>query len=210
MPRRYGRCCKKMIKKVVYSDMHSVSGNQSLYLPLMENTSIHLGRETESKLIFRARALRAKAITLGGLFLVLATLNAVAIDTYNYKGVCPSPNGGKRILDKWYEWECECTSYVADKLNERGVPFHARYKNVLWKGAGTWINAATAGGVPYNKTPPRGDVAWYAYGHVAYVDAVDSYGDVTISEYNWGVPHDYHTRTINRGAKSYPNYFIHF
>jgi CHAP domain len=154
---------------------------------------------------------RAKIICLGMLCLALSVGNSMAlIDTYNYKGVCPSPNGGKRILDKWYEWECECTSYVADKLNERGIPFHARYKNVLWKGAGTWIDSARAAGVPYNKTPRVGDVAWFAYGHVAYVQAVDSYGDVTISEYNWGVPHDYHTRTISRGSKPYPSYFIHF
>ncbi|PYI77993.1 MAG: hypothetical protein DMF04_04685 [Verrucomicrobia bacterium] len=176
----------------------------------MKNAAIHLDREAESKLIFRGRALRAKAITLGSLFLVLVTLNALAIDTYYYKGVCPSPNGGKQILDKWSEWECECTSYVADKLNERGVPFTSRYKGVRWKSAGNWINAATLAGQLYSKTPRRGDVAWFAYGHVAYVEAVDSYGDVTISEYNWGVPHDYHTRTVNRGSKSYPNYFIHF
>jgi surface antigen len=144
------------------------------------------------------------------LCLAVGIANSLAINTYLYRGVCPTPNGGKRILDKWYEWECECTSYVADKLNERGVPFHARYKNVLWKGAGTWINAATLAGVPYNKTPRIGDVAWFSYGHVAYVGAVDSYGDVTISEYNWGVPHGYHTRTINRGVYSYPKYFIHF
>jgi hypothetical protein len=153
---------------------------------------------------------RAKIICLGMLCLAVGIANSLAINTYLYRGVCPTPNGGKRILDKWYEWECECTSYVADKLNERGVPFHARYKNVLWKGAGTWINAATLAGVPYNKTPRIGDVAWFSYGHVAYVGAVDSYGDVTISEYNWGVPHGYHTRTINRGVYSYPKYFIHF
>src|SRR6478672_5092001 len=153
---------------------------------------------------------RAKIICLGMLCLTVGIANSLAINTYEYRGVCPTPNGGKRILDKWYEWECECTSYVADGLNERGVPFHARYKNVLWKGAGTWINAATQASVPYNKTPRRGDVAWFAYGHVAYVEAVDSYGDVTISEYNWGVPHGYHTRTIARGVYAYPKYFIHF
>jgi hypothetical protein len=153
---------------------------------------------------------RAKAICLGTICLAVSIANSLATDTYLYRGVCPTPDGGKRILDRWNEWICECTSYVADKLNERGVPFTSRYKGVRWKSAGNWINAATAGGVPYNKTPRRGDVAWYAYGHVAYVDAVDSLGDVTISEYNWGHPHDYHTRTINRGAKSYPNYFIHF
>ena len=156
------------------------------------------------------RGSRAKVICLGTLCLAVGIANSLATDTYNYRGVCPTPNGGKRILDKWYEWECECTSYVADKLNERGVPFHARYKNVLWKGAGTWINAATLAGVPYNKTPRIGDVAWWSHGHVAYVGAVDSYGDVTISEYNWGVRWDYHTRTINRGANAYPDYFIHF
>ena len=154
---------------------------------------------------------RAKLLCLGTLCLAAGIANSMALtDTYNYRGVCPTPNGGKRILDKWYEWECECTSYVADKLNERGVPFHARYKNVLWKGAGTWIKAATLAPVPYNKTPRRGDVAWFAYGHVAYVEGVDSYGDVTISEYNWGHPHDYHTRTITNGTTAYPHYFIHF
>ena len=108
--------------------------------------------------------------------------NSLATDTYDYRAVCPTPNGGKQILDKWNEWERECTSYVADKLNERGVPFTSRYKGVRWKSAGNWINAATLAGVPYNKTPRIGDVAWFSYGHVAYVGAVDSYGDVTISD----------------------------
>jgi surface antigen len=153
---------------------------------------------------------RAKMICLGTLCLAVSIANSLATNTYDYRGVCPTPNGGKQILDKWNEWECECTSYVADKLNERGVPFTSRYKGVRWKSAGNWINAATLAGVPYNKTPRIGDVAWFAYGHVAYVGAVDSYGDVTISEYNWGVPHDYHTRTISRGSKPYPTYFIHF
>jgi len=44
----------------------------------------------------------------------------------------------------------------------------------------------------------------------AYVEAVDSYGDMTISEYNYGNPHDYHARTLDRGKSNYPTYFIHF
>jgi surface antigen len=153
---------------------------------------------------------RAKIICLGTLCLTVGIANSLAINTYQYRGVCPTPDGGKQILDKWNEWICECTSYVADKLNERGVLFTSRYKGVRWKSAGNWINAATQAGVLYNKTPRHGDVAWFYYGHVAYVEAVDSYGDVTISEYNWGVPHGYHTRTINRGVYAYPKYFIHF
>jgi surface antigen len=155
-------------------------------------------------------ASRAKAIYLATLCLAVGIANCVASDLYDYKGVCPTPDGGKKILDKWQFWICECTSYAADKLNERGVSFSDHYKGVLWKSGGNWINAATLAGVPYNKTPRRGDIAWFAYGHVANVEAVDSYGDVTISEYNWGHPHDYHPRTISRGSKPYPTYFIHF
>jgi surface antigen len=177
---------------------------------LMEKSARPISSKNRLKRRIATGGSRAKVICLGTLCLAVGIANSLATDSYDYRGVCPTPNGGKQILDKWNEWECECTSYAADKLNERGVPFTSRYKNVRWKSAINWINAATLAGVPYNKTPRRGDVAWFAHGHVAYVEAVDSYGNVTISEYNWGVPHDYHTRTVNRGSKSYPNYFIHF
>jgi len=177
---------------------------------LMEKSARPTSPKNTTKRRITAGGSRAKVICLGTLCLAVGIANSLATDSYDYRGVCPTPNGGKQILDKWNEWECECTSYVADKLNERGVPFTSRYKGVRWKSAGNWINAATLAGVPYNKTPRRGDIAWFAYGHVANVEAVDSYGDVTISEYNWGVPHDYHTRTISRGSKPYPTYFIHF
>jgi surface antigen len=177
---------------------------------LMETSATPTSAKNRLKRRIATGGSRAKVICLGTLLLAVSIANSLATNTYNYRGVCPTPDGGKQILDKWNEWICECTSYVADKLNERGVPFTSRYKGVRWKSAGNWINAATQAGVPYNKTPRIGDVAWFSYGHVAYVGAVDSYGDVTISEYNWGVPHDYHTRTITRGAKAYPFYFIHF
>jgi len=154
---------------------------------------------------------RAKVICLAILCLAVGIANSLALtDTYDYRGVCPTPDGGQKILDKWQFWICECVSYAADKLNERGVPFTDHYKGVLWKSGGNWINAATAAGVPYNKTPRRGDVARIGLNHVAYVEAVDSYGDVTISEYNENHPHDYGTRTIRPGSTAYPSYFIHF
>ena len=153
----------------------------------------------------------AKLISLGTLCLAVGIANSLALtDTYDYRGVCPTPDGGKRILDKWQFWICECVSYAADKLNERGVPFNDHYKGVTWGSGGNWINAATLAGVPYSKTPRRGDVARIGRNHVAYVEAVDSYGDVTISEYNEANPHDYSTRTIKPGRTGYPSYFIHF
>ena len=42
---------------------------------------------------------RAKVICLGTLCLAVGIANCLAINTYNYRGVCPVPNGGKRILD---------------------------------------------------------------------------------------------------------------
>jgi CHAP domain len=180
-------------------------------LILMEKSTGPISPKNTLKRPIATGGSRAKVICLGTLCLAVGIANSLALtDTYIYRGVCPTPDGGKRILDKWNEWICECTSYAADKLNERGLPFTSRYKGVRWKSAGNWINAATLAGVPYNKTPRRGDVAWFKYGHVAYVEAVDSYYDVTISEYNFGAPHDYHTRTIKRGNWSYPSYFIHF
>jgi surface antigen len=177
---------------------------------LMEKSARPTSAKNKLKRRIATGGSRAKVICLGTLCLAVGIANSLATDSYDYRGVCPTPNGGKQILDKWNEWECECTSYAADKLNERGVPFTSRYKNVRWKSAGNWINAATLAGVPYNKTPRRGDVARIWLNHVAYVEAVDSYGDVTISEYNWVHPHDYDTRTISRGSTAYPSYFIHF
>jgi CHAP domain-containing protein len=177
----------------------------------MEKSTAPTSAQNRLKLPIATGASRSKIICFGTLCLAVGIANSLALtNTYDYRGVCPTPDGGKRILDKWNEWICECTSYAADKLNERGVPFTSRYEGVRWKSAGNWINAATLAGVPYNKTPRRGDVAWFAAGHVAYVEAVDSYYDVTISEYNWGTQYNYHTRTINRGSKAYPTYFIHF
>ncbi|CAN5559190.1 hypothetical protein BH18VER1_BH18VER1_02410 [soil metagenome] len=142
--------------------------------------------------------------------LVVTCAQAFATNTYDYTGVCPYPNGGKRIDDRWGMWQCECTSYSADKLNERGVPFRWNYKSTNWGSAGHWLSAAKATGTSYSKYPRRGDVAWWSFGHVATVDAVDSYGNVTISEYNWNWNRNYNRRTLKRGTSSYPHYFIHF
>jgi surface antigen len=167
--------------------------------------------ETSRPTSTQNRLKRAKVMCLGTLCLAVGIANSMALtNTYDYQGVCPTPNGGKRILDKWNFWECECTSYAADKVNEGGVPFNSHYKNTKWGNAVNWLTAAISSGTPHSTTPRRGDVAWFAYGHVAYVEAVDSYGDVTISEYNWGHPHDYHTRTIAKGTTAYPGSFIHF
>lgn len=154
-------------------------------------------------------AIKRKAIGFL-IFLITISGNAMAGNTYNYANNCPA-NGGKGKIDAWQFYQCECVSYGADKLNEKGIAFNNNYKNVKWGSAINWINAAKAARISYNTSPKRGDIAWFSYGHVAYVDSVDSKGNVTLSEYNYSPPYGYKysTRTVKKGSTSYPRYFIH-
>jgi len=129
---------------------------------------------------------------------------------YPFAGECPNPSGGAMRVDPWNFYKCECTSYVASKLNRRGVPFSNQYKISRWGNASNWSNAAKAAGIPQddsNVTPRFGDVAWFSSGHVAYVERVLSNGTIDISEYNYSSRHDYGTRNIKTSSVSK---FIHF
>lgn len=120
--------------------------------------------------------------------------HALAADSYNYKSSCPSPAGGMMWVDPWNFYKCECTSYVADKLNEKGIKFNNAYKGVRWGYAKNWKNAAKSAGFTTNNTPKVGSIAWFSYGHVAFVESVSG-TKVTISEYNY-YAYKYSTRTI--------------
>lgn len=129
---------------------------------------------------------------------------------YPFANECPNPAGGNLKVDPWNFYKCECTSYVASKLNRRGVPFSNQYKISRWGNASNWSAAADKAGIPQdnsNATPKSGDVAWFSSGHVAYVERVLSNGTIDISEYNYGTRHGYGTRNINRNSVSK---FIHF
>ena len=129
---------------------------------------------------------------------------------YPFAGECPSPSGGGLRVDPWNFYKCECTSYVASRLNRRGVPFTNQYKSPRWGNASNWSNAATNAGIPQddsNVTPKWGDVAWFSSGHVAYVERVLPNGTIDISEYNYGSRHGYGTRNIKTSSVSK---FIHF
>ncbi len=118
------------------------------------------------------------------LFFCMMTMSAFAsndADTYLYKDECPTL-GGKMVVDPWKFYKCECTSYVAYKLNEAGIPFSNSYHGVHWGNASNWYNAARSAGVMRPTAPQVGDVAWFD-NHVAYVESV-SYPKVTMSEYN--------------------------
>lgn len=101
----------------------------------------------------------------------------------------------------------ECVDFVAWRLNR-----DAGVSQAPWKY--TWANLTPLGGdaIDWKKnwkahgwatsgTAIAGSVAYWgtsagALGHVAYVQAVNPDGTVTIEEYNWGNNHNYNTRTI--------------
>jgi surface antigen len=150
-----------------------------------------------------------QALITGFLGMLVVSGAALAGDTYDYDSSCPkSPNK----VDKWSFYTCNCTSYAADKMNEHGVKLNNSYKQPkgkYWSGASNWIAAASRAGISYNSSPKHRDIAWFSYGHVAYVESVDSNGNITVSEYNYK-SYDYGTRSLKKGSSSYPKYFIHF
>ncbi|KAJ1794488.1 hypothetical protein GGF48_000440 [Coemansia sp. RSA 921] len=118
---------------------------------------------------------------------------------YPYSGKC----GG---VDPWNYYKCQCTSFVAWRINKRlGVKFHNHYKGPNWGNANTWDNAAKATKVPVNNKPVAGCVAQSnagSYGHVAWVAKVSG-NSVTIEEYNWAKKEGYGTRTVPKSAFNY-------
>ncbi len=147
--------------------------------------------------------------------LCILPFNAYAENTYKYKDVCPDPAGGNMKVDDWSFYKCECTSYVAFKLNEDGISFHNHYNGKHWGYASNWKNAANSAGVPTYNSPEPGDAAWWS-GHIAYVERVDyvngQWSKVYISEYNYIQPpgHDYGTRNFTPQDPNKPTKYIRF
>ncbi|KAI9503841.1 CHAP domain-containing protein [Coemansia spiralis] len=117
---------------------------------------------------------------------------------YPYPGQCDG-------VDPWNYFKCQCTSFVAWRINSRlGVKFHNHYKGPNWGNANTWDNAARSTGVPINSNPVPGCVAQTnsgSAGHVAWVAKVSG-NQVTIEEYNW-TRHKYSTRTVPKSTFNY-------
>ena len=50
----------------------------------------------------RHRRISRQSHMFGDAFLAVGIANSLALtDTYEYRGLCPTPDGGKQILDKW-------------------------------------------------------------------------------------------------------------
>lgn len=98
------------------------------------------------------------------------------------------------LVDPWGMYNRECVSYAAWKVQQNygGMPY--------WGGRGNanqWDDNARAAGIPTGSTPKKGAVAvWHIgrYGHVAWVESVNSDGSINVSEYNHSGDGLYHER----------------
>lgn len=156
-----------------------------------------------------------------------------SFDNYPYKdfncpdciGVCchlPDKSG-----DPWGFCIKNCTSYVAFRLNK--VLGEGKFTNTMdggrWGNGANWDNnVKNVKGFELATHPKAGDVAQWdnvacydedgktiCYGHVAYVEKVNSDGTILVSEYNWPSESNgntsctYGQRTISAAT---PSHFI--
>ena len=107
-----------------------------------------------------------------------------------------------------------CTSYAAFKVDAEHVKKPAWYDN-----ANGWAKKASDAGTPVDQTPSAGSIAQWnggGYGHVAYVEAVDSTG-IVITEDNYidstskYYPGGYTAKIhIDFTSNALPDNYIHF
>ncbi|UQW82736.1 CHAP domain-containing protein [Staphylococcus edaphicus] len=100
----------------------------------------------------------------------------------------------------------QCTWYVFDKRAKDGETI-----STFWGDARNWAGQASASGFKVDHKPEVGAILQTGngpYGHVAYVERVNSDGSIFISEMNWIAPYITSTRTISSSEVSAYN-FIH-
>lgn len=117
------------------------------------------------------------------------------------------------VEDRWHFWNRNCTSFCAWRLNSRnGIAFNNTYKGIEWNNAYNWGYAASNVGITVNKTPAVGSIAWWNWGHVAWVQSIRSDGTVIIEEYNstWLGIQEESGRYLSRGIiPDDPTGYIH-
>lgn len=99
-----------------------------------------------------------------------------------------------------------CTYYAFNKRAAAGRPIGSN-----WGNATTWASLARASGFAVDKSPRAGDVfqtsgGWGGYGHVGYVERVNSDGSIFVSEMNYAGWNRVSSRTISADQVGMFNY----
>lgn len=131
-------------------------------------------------------------------------------DDYPYasSASCNPPVG----KDPWGFYQGQCTSFVAFRLNQRGLTFNNRMQGGHFGNAEHWDDNARNLGYTVDDTPaPDAIAVWDAehygrQGHVAVVKCVGDDGTVVVEEYNLHLDCKYGIRTI---SDTPPDHYIH-
>ena len=130
------------------------------------------------------------------------------VNTYIYQEDCPHKN---LAYGTQWGYVCQCTSYAGYKAYEHWGVYIA-----YWGNAYSWDESAAARGYRVDTTPAAYTVAVSnsgEWGHVMWVESVNSDGTINLSEYNNSysaashLPGDYGYRS---GVSPAGLYFIHF
>ncbi|UMT75577.1 CHAP domain-containing protein [Staphylococcus roterodami] len=114
-----------------------------------------------------------------------ASYNTTSNNVHVTSTVAPSSNG--RSISNGYAsgsnlyTSGQCTYYVFDRVGGK--------IGSTWGNANNWASAAAASGYTVNNTPKAGAIMQTTqgyYGHVAYVESVNSNGSIRVSEMNYG------------------------
>lgn len=100
---------------------------------------------------------------------------------------------------------CECVSYVGWKAYE-SYRIYLAYGNAY-----DWKWRAESDGYIANRTPEEGSIGWTSYGkygHVFWVESVNSDGSIDVTDYNWNIDGRFTARTIAAGSVG-SFYYIH-
>jgi surface antigen len=135
--------------------------------------------------------------------------NAVCAPTGKTTGSCPNydwrVNGAE--FDQWGFSFRNCTSFVAWRMNTtNAVGFTNGMRGGQWGNANHWDDNARTLGYAVNSTPARGAIAQTDdgnFGHVAWVDAVNGDGTVTVEDYNFAATGVYARRTVAASTYRY-------
>jgi len=165
----------------------------------------------------------ANAEVLGYPWSDATTLNQSTYD-WGYSP-CPSNDTGCKLFkytkngveygesDPWGYYLRNCTSYVAWKLSSLGVS--SSYLTGLGNGGQWYDKAANKSGLTRGTSPMVGAAAVKPtsktdqFGHVAYVESVNSNGTITVSEYNRDLHGNGGTRTGTATAMGFTE-FVYF
>jgi peptidoglycan DL-endopeptidase CwlO len=174
--------------------------NKQIAVTNSQITNLQQAQAEENERILRAQAV--KKSNTAPVARSSSSGNTVNGRAYPWANV-PFPNSRP---DPWGMYMRQCVSYTAWKVAASGrfMPY--------WGGRGNakqWANNARAAGILVDRSPRAGDVAVSTagtYGHVMYVEAVYSNGNIDISQYNASWTGTYSEAHISPGNLE----FIHF